>query len=317
MRIAAELHCHTYHSDARFSPEELAESARDMHLDLIAMTDHNTRSAYTALAKTGIPFIHGIEWTTFFGHMLVLGQEHMVDWRDARIENIDAKIAEVHEAGGICGVAHPYVAGNPFCTGCYWDFDIKDWTKVDYLEIWNGENLPSLVYYNLRAKRLWISLLDKGLHLPPTYGRDWHAQNIDALPVACTYLEAEEISEAAALKAIRTGKTLLSLGPDAVWTLEKDGQCFSAGDTLCPGTYTLTVSVDTDRRRKVWEPYDIRVDRVSLNGAGNRILATLPGNGGSCSVTLGAEDLYCRLEGTGSACGKACDVFLSAPAYIG
>lgn len=91
MRIAAELHCHTYHSDAQFSPAELAESARNMGLDIIALTDHNTMSGYEELALTKIQFIHGIEWTTFFGHMVVLGQKTFVDWRDATIQNIDEK----------------------------------------------------------------------------------------------------------------------------------------------------------------------------------------------------------------------------------
>ena len=71
-RICAELHCHTLHSDALFTPEELAEAARDNQIDLIALTDHNTLSGYAQMEQTGLPFIHGIEWTTFYGHMLVL-----------------------------------------------------------------------------------------------------------------------------------------------------------------------------------------------------------------------------------------------------
>ena len=64
MRIAAELHCHTCHSDASFLPEELAEAARAEELDVIAMTDHNTTSAWLPLEKTDrLPRRRKLRWT--------------------------------------------------------------------------------------------------------------------------------------------------------------------------------------------------------------------------------------------------------------
>ena len=43
--LPCELHCHTLHSDGDFSVKELQEAAKENHLSLIALTDHNTMSA--------------------------------------------------------------------------------------------------------------------------------------------------------------------------------------------------------------------------------------------------------------------------------
>ena len=87
--LPCELHCHTVHSDGSFLPRELQQNAADDHLALIALTDHNTTSGYDELDDSIIPTVHGIEWTTYFGHMLVLGAKEFVDWRDAVPNNID------------------------------------------------------------------------------------------------------------------------------------------------------------------------------------------------------------------------------------
>ena len=90
--LPCELHCHTIHSDGDFTVSELQKAAVDDHLAIIALTDHNTFSGWDELDDNIIPAIRGIEWTTYFGHMLVLGANDFVDWRDAQPDNIDEKI---------------------------------------------------------------------------------------------------------------------------------------------------------------------------------------------------------------------------------
>ena len=90
--LPCELHCHTIHSDGDFTVSELQKAAVDDHLAIIALTDHNTFSGWDELDDNIIPAIRGIEWTTYFGHMLVLGANDFVDWRDAQHDNIDEKI---------------------------------------------------------------------------------------------------------------------------------------------------------------------------------------------------------------------------------
>lgn len=83
--IPAELHTHTLHSDGKHTLEELVQSAVDLGLECIAMTDHNTQSALAdqegVQRQFGLPIISGMEWTTFYGHMLTLGVDRFIDWR--------------------------------------------------------------------------------------------------------------------------------------------------------------------------------------------------------------------------------------------
>ena len=124
--LPCELHCHTIHSDGDFTVSELQKAAADDHLAIIALTDHNTFSGWDELDDNIIPAIRGIEWTTYFGHMLVLGANDFVDWRDAQPDNIDEKIKQVKAVGGIVGIAHPYQLGSPLCTGGRWEFNVRD-----------------------------------------------------------------------------------------------------------------------------------------------------------------------------------------------
>ena len=47
--FAAELHCHTLHSDGDFTAGELIAEAKRQGLDGIALTDHNTTSGWLEL----------------------------------------------------------------------------------------------------------------------------------------------------------------------------------------------------------------------------------------------------------------------------
>lgn len=313
-RICAELHCHTLHSDALFTPEELAEAARDNQIDLIALTDHNTLSGYAQMEQTGLPFIHGIEWTTFYGHMLVLGARAFVDWRDAEMDNIDEKIAQVRAQDGLVGIAHPFAPGSPMCTGCYWDFRVRDWSRVNYIEVWN-EDFPPLAPHNRRAVALWCSLLDQGYHIAPTYGRDWHRETFSPVPRGCTYLEAEAADEASALSAIAGGRTLLSLGPDVRWSLLGEDGIYAPGDTAKSGAYACRFEIDGERRRSRWGRFGIRAKEAVLLGREGRVLARAAAPSGTMDVRL--EDTpFVRLEIRGEACGRESVLALSAPVYV-
>ena len=184
--FACELHCHTVHSDGDFTAETLLATARERKLDGICLTDHNTQSGVPEAQAIGtLPVLGGMEWTTYFGHMPVLDCKRDVDWRDALPDTIDEKLRQVHENGGICGVAHPFQIGTPICTGGHWDYNVQDWALVNYMEIWS-EGAPYLNTANRRAIRLWESILDRGFHLTPTFGRDWHRPTKNIYPAACT-----------------------------------------------------------------------------------------------------------------------------------
>lgn len=247
--LPCELHCHTVHSDGRFQVEELLNAAKDNHLSLIALTDHNTVSGYAELNDSITPAIRGIEWTTYFGHMLVLGVKGFVDWRNAVPDNIDEKISEIKACDGVVGIAHPFQIGSPIVTGGRWQFNVKDWANVDYIEIWH-EDINKISNENDRALEMWTSLLDKGFKIAAVYGRDWHAPGENG-HFGCTYIDIDgDINEENALAAIRAGRTVASTGAKFFLSLERDGNTYSIGDSVSEGEYKINLYTDLHSRQK-------------------------------------------------------------------
>ena len=172
-----EMHTHTFNSDGRFTLEQLCAAAKAYEYQGLALTDHNTYSGFDGLPETpvinGMPVIRGIEWTTFFGHMQVLYAEKFIDWRRATPDTIDSFISQIKAVNGIVGVAHPFEVGSPMCTGCFFDFKIRDWEAVDYIEVWSKDS-PTTRFDNPMSFAMWTDLLNKGFHLAISAGRVWH-----------------------------------------------------------------------------------------------------------------------------------------------
>lgn len=270
-----ELHCHTIHSDGDFLPKELQNSAKNNNLSLIALTDHNTTSGWAELDSSIIPFIKGIEWTTYFGHMLVLGADKIVDWRNAVPDNIDEKIEEVKNANGLVGIAHPFQLGSPFCTGGRWEFNVNNWDNVDYIEIWH-ESFPN-PSENDGAYKMWSELLDKGYHIAPTYGRDWHRPNNPNAHTGCTLLGIDgEMSESTALDAIKKGRTAVTTGAFLTFNAEKNGTIYEIGDTVPSGKITFNITADLTARTDSYGSNKAEFDEIRIISNGCKTIASLP-----------------------------------------
>jgi hypothetical protein len=119
------------------TPEQLAAGARDVGLDFIAITEHNTSDTHGAwgpLVDDDLLVILGQEVTTRTGHWLALGIDpgQVVDWQYGVGDDvIDHHLNQVHRAGGLCVAAHPYA---PYPTGvCEYPFH-----RFDAVEVWNG-----------------------------------------------------------------------------------------------------------------------------------------------------------------------------------
>ncbi|WP_166244045.1 CehA/McbA family metallohydrolase [Paenibacillus turpanensis] len=217
--VPFELHTHTPHSDGRHSLLEMCREAKKLGLGGIALTDHNTVSglaeAKAALEETGVAVIPGMEWTTFYGHMLTLGAPYC-EWRDLGPRDIHKGIGRVHEAGGIVGIAHPYSLGSPICTGCHWEYEIKDWNDIDYIEVWH-EMMPPYKNHNVPALQQWTALLNEGYRIAATAGRDWHHSDHVEGWSAFTYVgladEKDRFSAESVVKAIQSGRCIVSMGP--------------------------------------------------------------------------------------------------------
>lgn len=217
--IACELHTHTVASDGSLTLSELAQTARDEGIECFAITDHNTmvveENRIKAEQSSGIKIIRGLEWTTFYGHMTILGIKDYIDWRTTGKNTIHSKLRVVHEQGAIAGIAHPYAIGAPLCTGCHWDFKIEDWDDFDYLEVWS-EVFPTVREKNTRAFELWTSILNKGHRITAVAGRDWHVNREKKHPITITYVRIDDDTDDiynSIVQSIKKGKVYLSSGP--------------------------------------------------------------------------------------------------------
>jgi len=271
---AMEMHTHTLHSDGTFTVPELCRSALAHGFDGVALTDHNTLAPYEQitpdLERETIPIVRGIEWTTFFGHMLVLGSNRYVDWRLATPNTIDEYLREIHQADGVAGIAHPFALGSPFCTGCHWQYNVRDWEEIDYIEVWSEDFAP-LNPINHRAFQWWTDLLNRGFHIAATQGRDWHGPLSRPENLSVTYLGVENgiVSTETVKEALRRGRSYVTTGPALSFAIEQDGVQAGLGATVKPGAATARIALDLGMRRKHWEEFGIRPQRIVVvqNGA--------------------------------------------------
>ena len=277
---ACELHAHTMHSDGDLTPEELLLRCKALGVEAVAVTDHSTESAHQEIDRNGLetilPIIRGMEWTTFYGHALIVGCSGQVDWRDATVENIDDMFRRVHSFGGIAGVAHPYAVGDPVCCGCNWEFDLQDWSLADMMEVWHG-SLPQFSEYNTRAFEKWTTLLDQGIRVTATAARDLHGPEDDSVPYAVTYLLMDETGDTtdAFKDAIRNRRAYVSVGPTVELEASSAGTRAGIGGTLAAGPARFSTTVGCLHRRLAWEQFRIVPQRVVLIGRYGEELAEL------------------------------------------
>lgn len=312
--IPCELHCHTIHSDGDFTPETLQKAAVENDLSLIALTDHNTVSGTHELNSDIIPFIKGIEWTTYFGHMLVLGAKSFVDWRDAVPDNIDEKISAVRKAGGTVGVAHPFQCGSPICTGGRWEFNVTKWENVNYIEIWH-EAFHNGNTENNRALRFWTSLLDRGYHLAASYGKDWHRPQNNSTLFGCTYLGVDgEINEENALNAIKNGRMVVSVGAEFSFAVQQNHHTYNIGETLSYGTAMFNFNCNPDARKKYCGNKNIAYKEIRIVTNGNKTVCQTDKNTKSIEIELQKGHWY-RAELWGTADGTEQPLAITSPVY--
>ena len=264
-----ELHTHTEHSDGDFTPTQLVQAAKARGFAGVALTDHNTKSGTTefnaAIEKSGLTGVHGIEWTTYWGHMLVLGEYTYTDWRGVTPDMIDEAIKRIHDHCGLVGIAHPFALSNPVNTGYHWEFQIADWQAVDFLEVWSRDNAPCKVQ-SLRAIELWEQLLNRGCHITATSGRDWHRE--DTRSYAHTYVGIEdELNEQNVLQAIRDSRICLAVGPLLTMQAQTAQGSVYPGQQTEAGNVTLKLCMDDQTMPHDWDRTAIIPEKIVLDAA--------------------------------------------------
>ena len=204
-----DLHCHTFHSDARGAPELLHAAARQAHLDFLAVADHNTisqRRYFHPHSSPDLVFVRAMEVTTATGHANVFGVDEWVDFRMTGPADSHLLAEVVHRKGGLLSINHdkPTIP---------WDYELPD---IDAMEVWQSTwmawNWVSLARYDER--------LTTGRRISLIGGSDFHQPDrlmpegplVLARPTTVLWLL--ELSEDAVLDAIKVGNGYVTEAPD-------------------------------------------------------------------------------------------------------
>lgn len=212
-----ELHNHTVESDGSLTCQELTEYLAADHVDAFAITDHNTTSGQKKIEQLleekhyPISLIRGMEYTTYFGHILCLNLAKYVPWNSIDQHRPELLFEAAREKGALVGIAHPFSYGDPFARGCRFEMTISDYSKIDFIEIFN--NPDPLHEVNERGTNLWMSLIFSGYQITATSGMDLHNR---AKLAGCyaTYIEGKSGDNIASEldTAIHTHRTWVSKG---------------------------------------------------------------------------------------------------------
>jgi len=220
-----ELHNHTTESDASITCEELLHYMLENHVDAFALTDHNTISGHKKMAALlealyketntrPIECIYGMEYTTYYGHILCLNLTEYVPWDSINLHKPELLFNAARRTGALAGIAHPYSFGYPFATGCRFEMTVTDYSAVDFIEIFNDPE--PLHEVNEPALLLWEKLVLSGHRIAATCGMDLHGKWSFENQFA-TYINMEETDEtpiAQALdRAVHDCRTWVSKGP--------------------------------------------------------------------------------------------------------
>ncbi len=237
-----DLHCHSHHSEATGSLEELCAAAVRVGLDFLAVTEHNTISHHRLLGQyrtaTFLP-IPGEEVTSYLGHANVWGAEGWIDFRCQRDADMARVIRMAHDAGGLVSANHPKTNGPP------WEF--STFAGIDCLEVWQGPWFLS----NYQSLAIWDELLRKGRRVVGVGGSDEHQPASgesgawQRLGQPTTWVYATALEQSAILEAIKAGHVAISAGPQGplleCWG-EAGGKTAMMGDSL-PITSGETVRI--------------------------------------------------------------------------
>ncbi len=265
-----ELHNHTNQSDASITCQQLVEHMEKDNVDVFALTDHNTISGHHIVEKVlaegnyRVRCVYGMEYTTYYGHILSPNLKKYVPWDSINRHNPELLFSACRESGAIAGVAHPFSFGDPFARGCRFDMTISDFSKVDFIEIFN--NPESLHNVNKKGLEWWEELTLKGEKLAITAGMDLHNLS-DMSMMFATYLEGEPDGdpEAELVSAVRSQSTWVSKGMILRWKKTGAGARFYLEDAHKPGFIPAEKYIMTLKSAEGVQEYDLTSGELVLD----------------------------------------------------
>ncbi|MGW0731458.1 CehA/McbA family metallohydrolase [Streptomyces sp. NPDC002851] len=203
-----DCHLHSWYSDGRRTPAEIAALARAAGLDFINTSEHNTHAAHAHWAEAAgddLLILLGEEVTTRNGHVVALGTDPgtFVDWRYRARDNRFGHYARaIRRAGGLVVPAHPHAT----CIGCNWKFGFGE---ADVVEVWNGPYTPD----DEVSLADWDSTLQTGASdgrwIPAMGNSDAH-RDPDRVGGPQTVVLAEDLTRDAILAGLKAGRSYVA-----------------------------------------------------------------------------------------------------------
>ncbi|KOX03636.1 phosphoesterase [Streptomyces sp. NRRL B-3648] len=242
-----DCHLHSWHSDGRRTPAQIAALARAAGLDFVNSSDHNTNASHAHWADAAgddLLVLLGEEITTRNGHVLALGTAPgtFVDWRYRARDGRWARFArEIRRAGGLVVPAHPHAD----CVGCGWRFGFAE---ADAVEVWNGAWTPddemALAAWDAR---LAAAVRDGRGWLPAMGDSDAH-RDPDVVGLPQTVVLADALTREAIQEGLRAGRSYVaeSRQVSLAFTVTADGgERAGIGERLAAGPDTpVTVRLE-------------------------------------------------------------------------
>ena len=294
-----ELHNHTTESDAGITCNELIDHMLSDRVDGFAITDHNTTSGQhkirTRLKEINAPIecINGMEYTTYYGHILCLNLNEYVPWENINRHKPELLFQAARKKGALVGIAHPFSYGDPFARGCRFEMTVTDYSVVDFIEIFN--NPEPLHVVNEPAVSYWEDLVLEGNRIAATAGMDLHGKSSFADQYA-TFIEGEPQGDIASelTAAIRNCRTWVSRGPLLLASFDAENNCLNftvekSGKSgfAYPASYQVVLKTSAgDTLLPLKADDSVSISLTELEGA-KTIIPKLYG------ASTDIEDLYC------------------------
>lgn len=298
--LRGDTHCHTVHSDGRYTVDELIDRVRQDRLDYIFITDHNAMSSNDCLRSfPGLTVLPGVELTYYGGHCNLYGIKRPVK---TYVANTREEVLSIMREGKTNGAATS--VNHPIDPSCGWTFGVGEDVPLDLIEVWNGPFTP----WNQGCVDLWQEELAKGRVWPAIGGSDCHKSGLfHTFAAPCTFLYSRGRSGSDVLEAMRRGHAFIGMDQNAPVLHMELGEA-RMGDVYKGGDDTLLIRAEGLREgdelrlinqggvAETWKPGDCHIFEVKAQ------------TGDSLFVRL---EVRRRLPGIGSTLAS-----LSNPIYI-
>lgn len=231
-----DLHLHTGHSDGSCKSQagkripcplfKTVQQAVDQGLDFISITEHNTISHLQAIHEIEgyfdqIVVLPGVELTTFWGHVNLVGVMGHVDYVRASKspDDLQSVVEAARQSGAYAILNHPGLPSGEACMGCGWSPGIEKAYNFDGLEVVNGGAVRSTfgqVEGPFSGFGHWVAALSAGRSMTAIGSSDNHdptqiAETMGAIGRPATVVFATELSAPAIMTGLRSGRAFVDL----------------------------------------------------------------------------------------------------------